>query len=148
MSYIKIITIIISLIVNVCTGFILRPYFASIIYDYFAIWSFIIAIICSIINIYIDDGTYKNIIIFNVSTILNCPANIYMLYIIHNYMNSYFMDFIIILFIIFYIIGVFIINKSLKNQYLEIQEFERIQRNRILLELNEKILKTEEIEKY
>lgn len=63
-------------------------------------------------------------------------------------MNSYFMDFIIILYMIFYIIGLVVTNISLKNQYLEIHELKRIQRNRILLELNEKILKTEEIEKY
>jgi hypothetical protein len=116
----------------------------SSIYDYLAIWSFIVAIACSIITIIMDDETFKQIVIFNVSAILNWPMFIYMMYSIHTYMNSYFIDFVLVLYTALYIIGYIITN----NQFNTNRELEIIRRNRMLSELNEKILKTAEIEKY
>jgi hypothetical protein len=144
MSYNKITSAFCIIVFNACAGYSSRDFFMSSIYDYLAIWSFIVAIACSIITIIMDDETFKQIVIFNVSAILNWPMFIYMMYSIHTYMNSYFIDFVLVLYTALYIIGYIITN----NQFNTNRELEIIRRNRMLSELNEKILKTAEIEKY
>lgn len=53
MSYNKIIEASFMLVTNACVGYLFRQYFESIIYDYFAIWSFTIAIVYVPSSIYL-----------------------------------------------------------------------------------------------